>query len=49
MPAPKSSSLALVVVTVPLVAELLVPEDEEVRSTGFVGLRPPYSEMRRST
>ena len=43
MPAPKSSALAAVVVTVPLLADVLVPEAEVPTSNGLTGSRPLYS------
>ena len=49
MPAPKISSLAAVVVTVPLLADVLVPEAEVPTSNGLTGSRPLYSEARMST
>ena len=49
MPAPKISALAVVVVTVPLLADVPVPEAEAPTSNGFTGSRPLYSRARTST
>ena len=49
MPAPKISALAAVVVTVPLLAEVPVPEAEVPTSNGLTGSRPLYSRARMST
>src|SRR5690349_9042232 len=49
MPAPKISSFAPVVVTVPLFADVLLPEAEAPTSNGLTGSRPPYSSARMST
>ena len=49
MPAPKISSRAAVVVTAPLLAEVLLPDAEALASSGFVGSRPLYSMARMST
>ena len=48
MPAPKMSPGA-VVVTVPVVADALVPEAEVATSKGLVVVRPLYSVARMST
>ena len=49
MPAPKISALAVVVVTVPLLAVALVPEAEVPISNGLTVSRPLYSSARMST
>ena len=49
VPAAKSSSLGVVVVRVALVAVVLVPVAEVVRSRGLVVARPLYSVARMST
>ena len=49
MPAPKISALAVVVVTVPLLAVALVPEAEVPISKGLTVSRPLYSSARMST
>ena len=49
MPAPKTSALAAVVLTVPLLAEVPVPAAEVPTSKGLTGSRPLYSRARRST
>src|SRR5262245_31536531 len=49
VPAAKISSLPVVVVTVPLLADALVAEPEEPTSNGLTGSRPLYSKARRST
>ena len=49
MPAPKINALAAVVVTVPLLAEVPVPEAEAPTSNGLTGSRPLYSSARTST
>ena len=49
MPAPKISALAAVVVTVPLLAVVPVPEAEVPTSNGLFGSRPLYSRARIST
>ena len=48
MPAPKISSLAAVVVTVPLFADDRMPEAEVPTSNGLTGSRPLYSKARIS-
>ena len=48
MLAPTSSSLAEVVVAVPLLLVALLPTAAAVTSRGLVGLRPLYSRMRTS-
>ena len=48
MPAPKISSLAVVVVTVPLSAAAVIPEAEVPTSNGLTGSRPLYSNARIS-
>ena len=49
MPAPKISALAEVVVTVPLFADVPLPEAEVPTSNGLTGSRPLYSRARMST
>ena len=49
MPAPKISALAAVVVTVPLLAVVPVPDAEVPTSNGLTGSRPLYSRARMST
>jgi hypothetical protein len=46
--APKSKSLALAVVTAPLLLVALLPEFAPVTSTGLLGSAPLYSRMRMS-
>jgi hypothetical protein len=48
MLAPKSRSVALVVVTAPLLLVALLPEAAAVTSTGLVGSAPLYSRIRMS-
>ena len=48
MPAPKISSPAAVVVTVPLFADVPLPEAEVPTSNGLTGSRPLYSRARMS-
>jgi hypothetical protein len=48
MLAPKSKSVALVVVTAPLLAVALLPEAAAVTSTGLFGSAPLYSRIRMS-
>src|SRR5215470_8891236 len=49
VPAPKISSFAAVVVTVPLFADVLLPDAEAPTSKGLTGSRPLYSSARTST
>ena len=49
MPAPKINALAAVVVTVPLLAVVPVPDAEVPTSNGLFGSRPLYSSARMST
>ena len=49
MPAPKISAPAEVVVTVPLFADVPVPEAEVPTSNGLTRSRPLYSRARMST
>ena len=49
MPAPKISAPVAVVVTVPLFADVLLPEAEVPTSNGLTGSRPLYSRARMST
>ena len=49
MPAPKISALAAVVVTVPLLADVPVPEAEVPTLNGLTRSRPLYSRARMST
>ena len=49
IPAPKINALAAVVVTVPLFAEVPVPDAEVPTLNGLTGSRPLYSRARMST